>query len=247
MSASIRTLVVDDEPLARVGLRALLARDADIVVVGDCADGRTASALIEQTAPELLFLDIRKPDVDGIGVLRQLGDPRALPVTVFVTAHGQHALAAFELAAVDYLLKPFTDRRFAVALERAKGAVMARRGAAHGHRERFAVRDRDQLTVIHAADIDWIEAADYYVKLHVGRRVHMLRVPLRDLERQLDPGRFVRVHRSAIVNRERLARLTVRSRGEHVAVLVDGTRLRVNRLRRRAVERALGWSTDRGT
>lgn len=239
MSAGIRTVVVDDEPLAREGLRALLARDSEVEVVGESGDGQSALGVIAAARPDLLFLDVRMPASDGIRMLRQL-DPSNVPVTVIVTAFEQHALDAFEVAAVDYLLKPFTDRRFAMALDRAKAAVIARRRAGNGYRDRIAVRDRDQISVVAVADIDWIEAADYYTKLHVGARVHMLRAPLKVLERQLDPTHFVRVHRSAIVNRERISRLTLRPRGEHVIVLVDGTRLRVNRLRRAAVEEAMG-------
>jgi two-component system LytT family response regulator len=243
----LKVVVVDDEPIAREGLRALLAADRDVEVVAECGDGASAVETIRRTRPDIVFLDVQMPDVDGFDVLRALaGEP--LPAVVFVTAYDKYALRAFDVHAVDYLLKPFHDERFAEALARAK----ARRGEDMSGRiarllderkpkvMRVLVKTSGRVLFLRADEIDWIEAADYYVKLHVAGKVHMLRESMAALEARLDPELFFRVHRSAIVNLERVRELQPYSRREHVLVLRDGTRLRLTRSRRERLAALLG-------
>jgi len=243
----LKVVIVDDEPIAREGLRALLAGDRDVEVVAECGDGASAVETIRRTRPDIVFLDVQMPDVDGFDVLRELaGEP--LPAVVFVTAYDKYALRAFDVHAVDYLLKPFHDERFAEALARAK----ARRGEDMTGRiarllderkpkvMRVLVKTGGRVLFLRADEIDWIEAADYYVKLHVAGKVHMLRESMAALEARLDPELFFRVHRSAIVNLERVRELQPYSRREHVLVLRDGTRLRLTRSRRERLAALLG-------
>ena len=256
----VRTLVVDDEPLARAGMRGLLADDPDVALVGECANGREAVAAIRAHAPDLVLLDVQMPEVDGFGVVREIG-AAAMPVVVFVTAFDQYALRAFEARALDYLLKPFSDERFHEALARAKEQVRQRRlgalsaqlaallGVAGGAAPatpatpepttRLEVRLGGRRMFVAVADIDWIEASDYYVRLHAGGRSHLLRETLQELADRLDPRRFVRVHRSAMVAVDRVAELRTDGAGRHVLLLRDGTRLPVSRSRREQVEQAL--------
>ncbi|HTD60671.1 MAG TPA: LytTR family DNA-binding domain-containing protein [Gemmatimonadaceae bacterium] len=247
MAHVLKVVVVDDEPIAREGLRALLAADRDVEVVAECGDGASAVETIRWTRPDIVFLDVQMPDVDGFDVLRALaGEP--LPAVVFVTAYDKYALRAFDVHAVDYLLKPFHDERFAEALARAK----ARRGEDMSGRiarllderkpkvMRVLVKTSGRVLFLRADEIDWIEAADYYVKLHVAGKVHMLRESMAALEARLDPELFFRVHRSAIVNLERVRELQPYSRREHVLVLRDGTRLRLTRSRRERLAALLG-------
>jgi two-component system, LytTR family, response regulator len=243
----LKVVIVDDEPIAREGLRALLAGDRDVEVAAECGDGASAVEAIRRTRPDIVFLDVQMPDVDGFDVLRELaGDP--LPAVVFVTAYDKYALRAFDVHAVDYLLKPFHDERFAEALARAK----ARRGEDMTGRitrllderkpkvMRVLVKTGGRVLFLRADEIDWIEAADYYVKLHIAGKVHMLRESMAALEARLDPELFFRVHRSAIVNLERVRELQPFSRREHVLVLRDGTRLRLTRSRRERLAALLG-------
>lgn len=247
MAHVVTVAIVDDEPLAREGLRTLLTGDRDVEVVAECADGQAAIEAIRRTKPDIVFLDVQMPDLDGFDVLRALaGEP--LPAVIFVTAYDKYALKAFEVHAVDYLLKPFHDERFAEALARAK----ARRGENMTERiarllderkpkvMRVLVKTGGRVLFIRADEIDWIEAADYYVKLHVAGKVHMLRESMAALEARLDPDVFFRVHRSAIVNLERVRELQPFSRREHVLVLRDGTRLRLTRSRRERLAALLG-------
>ena len=247
MAHILKIVIVDDEPLAREGLRALLASDREVQVVAECADGQAAIEAIRRLRPDIVFLDVQMPDFDGFDVLRALaGEP--LPAVVFVTAYDQYALRAFDVHAVDYLLKPFHDERFAEALARAK----ARRGEDMSERiarllderkpkiMRVLVKTGGRVLFIKADEIDWIEAADYYVKLHVAGKVHMLRESMAALEARLDSEMFFRVHRSAIVNLERVRELQPFSRREHVLVLRDGTRLRLTRSRRERLAALLG-------
>jgi two-component system, LytTR family, response regulator len=247
MAQLIKVAIVDDEPLAREGLRTLLAADREIEVVAECADGQAAIEAIRRTRPDIVFLDVQMPDLDGFDVLRALaGEP--LPAVIFVTAYDKYALKAFEVHAVDYLLKPFHDERFAEALARAK----SRRGENMTDRiarllderkpkiMRVLVKTGGRVLFIRADEIDWIEAADYYVKLHVAGKVHMLRESMAALEARLDSDVFFRVHRSAIVNLERVRELQPFSRREHVLVLRDGTRLRLTRSRRERLAALLG-------
>jgi two-component system, LytTR family, response regulator len=218
---TIRTLIVDDEPLARQRLRRLLEADPDIVILGECGDGQQAVTDLRQLRPDLVFLDVQMPVLDGFGVLQALGGT-PLPTVIFVTAHDRYALKAFEVHALDYLLKPFDKARFGAALERAKTQVRQGSAAALDERlqellqtvqprrsgpERLIVRSSGRIYFVRTEDIDWIEAAANYVRLHVGKEDHLLREGLTALEKKLDPGRFVRIHRSTIVNLERIQEL----------------------------------------
>jgi len=251
MRPPIRVAIIDDEPLARVALRMSLAADPEVVVVGDCI-GVEAPALIEREQVELVFLDVEMPEVDGFQVLAAL-QPGALPATVFVTAYDEYAVRAFEVHAIDYLLKPFDDARLFTALARAKQRL-ARDGAAVGeplvallnermaHKpvERFLVRERGKVVVVRTQDIDWIEAADYYATLHVGGAAHLMRQTMADLEASLDAQRFVRVHRRAIVNIDRVREVHPLFRGDCTLVLADGTQVKLSRTRRSEFERLFG-------
>jgi two-component system, LytTR family, response regulator len=248
----LRLVVVDDEPLARMGMRDLLARDPELEVVAQCADGREAVTAILGLKPDLVLLDVQMPEMDGFEVVREVGAQR-MPCVVFVTAFDRFALRAFDVAAVDYLLKPFDDERFATAMARAKRTVrdaevgeLGRRlvGLIGGGEEpcspsespapgvyasRLMVKSTGRTLFLRVDEIDWIEADDYYVRLHVGGKAHLLRESMSSLEARLDPGRFFRVHRSAIVNLDRIREVQFLFRGEHVAILHDGTRLKVTR------------------
>jgi two-component system LytT family response regulator len=256
VSEPLRVLIADDEPLARQALRLLLADDGEVAVVGECS-GADGAAAVERTRPEILFLDIRMPEVDGFDLLEQIGIERA-PVVVFVTAHADHALRAFEVHAIDYVLKPVGDARFAAALARAKALARMRRAGDRADprlgallREhsratrRILVRDRDRTRVIDAATIDWIEAADYYAEIHVGSETHLLRETLTELEQRLDPARFFRVHRSAIVNLERVREIRPLLHGDRELLLAGGARVRLSRTRREEFERAFS-APERG-
>lgn len=211
MSEVTRVLIVDDEPFARAGLRQMLADDRAVTVVGEAASARAARDAIARLAPDIVLLDVEMPAEDGFAAVAE-GE---LPVFVFVTAHAAHAVRAFEVRALDYVLKPFSDRRFAEAMTRAKAAVAARRP------QRLTVRDAGRVRYIAFDAIEWIAAADYYVELHVGGEVVLHREALQTLEARLDPQRFVRVHRQAIVNRDRI--VEVRQRGSQwEAVLAGG-------------------------
>jgi two-component system, LytTR family, response regulator len=272
----IRVAIIDDEPLARAALRLVLEEDPEVVVVGDCI-GVEAPALIERAQVELVFLDVQMPEVDGFQVLEALR-PGALPATVFVTAHDAYAVRAFEVHAIDYLLKPFDDARLATALARAKQrlarqdtaaaaseqlrALLAERSEAISeamgepagqvprgtgepaqaprHVERFLVRARGKVVVVRTQDIDWIEAADYYATLHVGGEAHLVRQTMADLEVSLDTQRFLRVHRKAIVNIERVREVHPLFRGDCTLVLADGTQVKLSRTRRSEFERLFG-------
>jgi two-component system LytT family response regulator len=231
----IRVLVVDDEAPARAALRALLAPDPELEVVGACASGSEALAVLRAQPVDLLFLDVRMPGLDGLEVAREVR-PRP-PEVIFVTAYAEHALEAFDVEAVDYLLKPYDDERFARALERGKAAVRARRVAPpaasrQGFVERLTIPTRDGVQLVPVAEVDWFGAQDYYVEVHVGTRSYLLRRSLRKLEDELDPTLFARVHRSSIVNVSRIATLEPASHGERDLVLRDGTRLHLSRVYR---------------
>jgi two-component system LytT family response regulator len=252
MRPPIRVAIIDDEPLARAALRVLLETDPEVAVVGDCI-GVDAPALIEEAQVELVFLDVQMPEVDGFQVLAALR-PEALPATVFVTAHDEYAVRAFEVHAIDYLLKPFDDERLFTALARAKQrlarpdpiageqllALLADRARQQRHVERFLVRERGKVVAVRALDIDWIEAADYYATLHVGGATHLVRQTMADLEASLDGARFVRVHRKAIVNIDRVREIHPLFRGDCTLVLADGTQVKLSRTRRAEFERMFG-------
>jgi two-component system LytT family response regulator len=229
----MRVLIVDDEPLARQVVRQLVERDPELTVVGECS-GVDAADAIQSGKPDILFLDIQMPEVGGFDVLERAG-PSSVPAIVFVTAFDQYALRAFEVQALDYLLKPFDDARFFAALLRAKERARARTP----YVRRFLVRTRGKVVLVNAEDVDWIEAADYYASLHVAGRSHLLRETMQELEGKLDPSKFVRVHRSAIVNIDRVQELHPLFRGDSALILRDGTQLRLSRSRREEFERRL--------
>jgi two-component system LytT family response regulator len=250
----ISAFIADDEPLARDWLRTLLAEEPGVVLSGEAGDGREAVEKLQAARPDLLFLDVQMPEMDGFDVLRSL-DREALPVVVFVTAYDQHALKAFDVHALDYLLKPFERDRFRVAMERARerlaprgGEAAARRlaelleslGAKPGTVERVAVRTDGVIKLVRLADVDFIEAAGRYVTLHVGNEEHLLRETMNDLEARLDATVFARVHRSAIVNLDRIKELQTESHGEVTIVLEGGRTLRWSRSYRERLEALLG-------
>jgi two-component system, LytTR family, response regulator len=234
--------VVDDEPLAREGLRLVLAEDPEVKVVGEAGSGDEALALLARTHPKLVFLDVQMPGGDGFDVLARAEPP--LPLVLFVTAYDQYALEAFRIHAFDYLLKPYEDCRVREALARAKAQLereeAARLGEALRTRaveaglvspsaSRIVVRDRGRIIFLEAEEIDWIESADYYVELHVGPRTYLHRESMAALEGRLDPQKFVRIHRTAIVNRRVLRELRRTGTGGLVAVLATGAELPVAR------------------
>lgn len=237
-AAKIGTVIVDDEPLARSNLLVLLARDPEIEVVGQCASGAEAIPEIRRSKPDLVFLDVQMPELDGFDVLEQLGadQPR---VIIFVTAYDQYALRAFEAGALDYLLKPFDNPRFERALSRAKQNI---RGSADSKRgsERLILKSSGQVVFVRQPEIDWIEAADYYSCLHVGAKAHLLRRSMADLESELDPSIFCRIHRSAIVNLNRVRGLKVGEEGEYDVQLEGGQTLRLSRRYRARLQQRLG-------
>jgi two-component system LytT family response regulator len=237
--AKLRALVVDDEPLARANLMVLLRRDPEVEIVDECGSGLEAVELIRTNKPDLVFLDVQMPEYDGFDVLELLGGDIP-PAVIFVTAYDQYALKAFEAGALDYLLKPFDNARFARALnrakERAKELILHRRGTANtlegetGRKmDRMIVKSAGRVTFVNVAEIDWIEAADYYACLHVGTKSHLLRRTMSELEGDLDEAVFCRIHRSTIVNLHRVCELRFDSDGEHEVVLRDATRLRMSR------------------
>lgn len=242
----LRVIVIDDEPLARDSIRVLLRNDTEVEIVGE-GSGTDGAALIARTRPDLMFLDIQMPEVDGFTLLDQVG-AHAVPAIIFVTAYDRYALRAFEVHALDYLLKPFDDQRFAQALERAKERARGRRrgeiddriaellAERSATRTRFLIPVRDKTIVVDAGQIDWIEAADYYVSLHAGTATHLLRQTMDEIEKQLDPRQFFRVHRSAIVNLDRVREIHPLFRGDCALVLADGRRLKLSRSRRKDFE-----------
>jgi two-component system, LytTR family, response regulator len=256
MSAmAVRTLIVDDERMARKRLRTLLVPDGDVEIVGEASNGRDAVAAIRDQQPDLVFLDVQMPELDGFAVVHAVGVD-AMPVTVFVTAFDQYALKAFEVNALDYLTKPFDRERFEVSLARAKTQVKFRDGARPGddagvserlvallaglerrqqYAERLMVKSAGRVVFLRVEDIDWIEAAGSYVRLHAGRDAHLLHEGIAALLTRLDPARFARVHRSTIVNLDRVRELQPWFHGDAVAILRDGTRLQVSRTYRDAL------------
>ena len=224
--AEIRALIVDDEPLARRGIRQLLAPYPDIVVAGECRDGREAVRALATVKPDLVFLDIQMPGLDGFGVVRVHGAER-MPVTIFVTAYDEFAVRAFEAQALDYLVKPLSESRFRATIARVRERLRHR-----GASGRIPVPTATGELLLDEGAIDWIEAQDDYAAIHSGTRRYRIREPLSALATRLDPARFARIHRSAIVRLDRVRELrTDRAGSETVAVLGDGTRLPVSRRR----------------
>lgn len=244
-SPSIRALVVDDEALARKNLTLLLRRDPDIGSVVECASGLEAIEEIRRFRPDLVFLDVQMPECDGFDVLELLGAD--LPETViFVTAYDSYALRAFEAGALDYLLKPFDDARFNRALARAKDKLARWTPKQSRSISRLAVKSRGQTLFLNVADIDWIEAASYYACLHVGQATHILRRTLQELEQDLDDQMFVRIHRSIIVNLDRVRGLELQDGGDYEVVLESNARLRLSRRYRKRLQDRLGELSSGG-
>lgn len=239
----IRTLVVDDEPMARQRIVGLLAQEKDIEVVGECVDGRQAVAAIHEQHPDLVFLDVQMPAIDGFGVIEQVGADE-IPAVVFVTAYDQYALKAFEVHAIDYLLKPFGRGRFQQALVHARAHLERRRAGDLGRRllalvhdikaepqrlDRLVVKSGGRVFFLRTDELDWIEASGNYVRLHLNDEAHLFRETMHNMEARLDPRRFVRIHRSRIVNADRIKEMQPWFNGESVVVLHNGTRLTLSR------------------
>jgi two-component system, LytTR family, response regulator len=237
----IRALVVDDESLARRNLIVLLRRDPDVGSIAECESGMQAIEAIRESKPELVFLDIQMPECGGFDVLEMMGSGLP-PAIIFVTAYEEYALRAFEAGALDYLLKPFDDARFARALNRAKEKIAHYSPRRPQHAERLVIRERGQVLFLNAKDIDWVEAAGYYACLHVGRETHVMRRTLSELERDLGEERFVRIHRSLIVNLDRIRALELQDSGEYEVVLKTQARLRLSRRFRKGLQDRLGVS-----
>jgi len=233
-----RVLVVDDEPLARSNLSVLLRGDPEIEIVGECGSGQEGLEQIRSQKPDLVFLDVQMPELDGFDVLEMLGNdlPRAV---VFVTAFDQYALRAFEAGALDYILKPFDNARFERALARAKERILDRKDKPT-RAERLAIKSAGQILFLKTSEIDWIEAADYYACLHVGSKSHLLRRSMGELERDLAAEEFCRIHRSAIVNLNRVRSLRLSEDGEYEVVLESGNSLRMSRSYRKQLQARLG-------
>jgi len=234
-SLALSVLVVDDEPLARRNLVLLLRKDPDIAEIAECASGAEAVDAVRRSKPDLMFLDVQMPECDGFDVLEWLGgeQPRT---TVFVTAYDEYALRAFEAGALDYLLKPFSDARFERALARAKEQLSLSPSPGRRCVQRLVVKSRGRAVFLNAAEIDWIEADGYYACLHVGSDTHILRRTLAELEKDLDASKFIRIHRSSIVNVDRIRRLELDRGGEYEVLLDAGARIRVSRRYRRPLQ-----------
>ncbi len=249
----IRTLVVDDEPIARARVVALLRDESDIEVVGECSSAHQALTAIATTSPDLLFLDIQMPEGDGLDLARTL-QVHGMPAVVFVTAYDEYALKAFEVHALDYLLKPFSAERFRSALGHAREHVSHRRKQAelspsaapqvardNGlRRQRLMIKAGGRIHFVRMGEIDWCEAAGNYVRVHVGPQEHLVRDTMAHLESQLDPQQFVRIHRSTIVNVDRIQEMQSSFNGEYVVLLRTGMRLTLSRGYRDAIQTRLG-------
>ncbi len=242
---NVRVLVVDDEPLARAGITARLANYSDMLVVGECGTGEEALISIPRVSPDLIFVDVEMPGISGLDLLRRLPKEQARCI-VFLTAHEEYALDAFDVEALDYLLKPIEEARFAACIERARRALSLHRQEAHleklygllattdkqnngGTIKRFPVRRGNDFTFVPVGEVDWIEGLGDYAGLHVGNRTHLVREPLNVLEARLDRTQFVRVHRSTIVQVERIVRVEPSANRDAVLTLRDGKTLRVSR------------------
>lgn len=253
-SGKIRAIIVDDEPLGRERIRTLLADDPDIEVVGEAADGRKAVGSIAKWKPDLLFLDIQMPEMDGFEVLESIAGAE-MPTVIFVTAYDKYAVKAFQVHALDYLLKSFDRDRFAEAVRRAKTEIAKGREHRLDDRlaslledlqerrpkpERFIVRSGGRIMFLRIEEIDWIEAADNYVSLHVGRDAHLWRSTMASIEERLDPRKFLRIHRSTIVNLDRVLELSPLFHGDYAVRLRDGTTLTLSRSYREKLQEPLG-------
>ena len=266
----LRVVIVDDEPLARRTLRVLLEPEEGVEIVAEAGNGAEALEAVAATSPDLVFLDVQMPEMDGFEVLNALG-PERTPAVIFVTAFDEHAVRAFDAEAADYLLKPFDDERFRRALSRARARIgdarvrdlasrLARMlsptspishppisqaqetaaGPFPAYAERIVVKKNSRVTLLDVRTVDWIEAADYVVRIHAGGAVHVLREPIAELEQRLDPRRFFRIHRSTIVNLGSVKELQPLFHGEYVVIMRDGAELRLSRARRDRLQQLLG-------
>lgn len=250
----IRALIVDDELLARERIRDILESDSEIEIIGECAGGQEAIEAIERQTPDLVFLDVEMPGKDGFAVLEELG-PDRIPAIIFVTAYDQYAVRAFEVYALDYLLKPFDRERFEKALLRAKAHIQNEKSeniterilsaleeikSKPVHLERLVIKMNGHVFFVKTDDIDWLEAEGNYVRLHAGKESYLLRDTISALEGQLDPKRFVRVHRSAIVNVDRIQELQAWFHGEYRIILREGVQLTLSRSYREKLHELLG-------
>ena len=250
----IRVLLVDDEPLARSMLREMLQGDPQVDIVGESCNGREALEAIDLHSPDLLFLDVQMPEVGGFQLLSSLAK-RPLPHVIFVTAYDQYAVRAFEVHALDYLLKPFDQERFDVSWRRAKEQIMRERDggadqrilalleelkAGNKYLERLVVKAAGRIYFLETSEIDWIEAEGNYVSVHSAKKAHLLRETISSLESQLDPKKFVRIHRSSIVRIDRIHELQPWFHGEYRIILQDGTQLTLSRNHRDKLQEALG-------
>lgn len=253
-SPNIRVLLVDDEPLAREMLREMLQNDPQVVIVGESCNGREALEAIRAHSPDVLFLDVQMPEVGGFEVLASLGKEQ-LPHVIFVTAYDQYAVRAFEVHALDYLLKPFDQERFNVAWQRARAQILRDRTSGMDQRivslleelkagkkylERLVIKANGRIYFLEANEIDWIEAEGNYVSVHSAKKSHLLRETISSLESQLDPKKFVRIHRSSIVRIDQIQELQPWFHGEYRIILHDGTQLTLSRNHRDKLQEALG-------
>jgi two-component system LytT family response regulator len=248
----LRALIVDDESLARQGIRMLLEQDAEIRYIEEAGNGKRAAELMLTGRFDLIFLDVQMPEMDGMAALRRAG-AKLLGAVIFVTAYDQYAIEAFEVNAADYLLKPFTPQRFGQALQRAKArirggsqdmdaralAVLERIASQPTYLNRIAVRGAAGTSFVDTKDVDWLKAAENYVELHLGRDCHLLEVTMAEISKRLDPARFVRIHRSVIVNEERIRTVQSASHSEYLVTLVSGVQLRSGRTYRETMQRLI--------
>lgn len=251
----MRVVIVDDEPIGREGVRTQLLREPDVEIVGECGDGLEAVETIRELSPELVFLDVQMPGMDGFEVVQTLGI-EAMPSVVFVTAYDKYALQAFEVNAVDYLLKPFDSERFQKAFQRARLEIQRKTAEAineklvallesmrpqHRYLERLVVKSGGRIFFLPVSEIDWIESADNYVNLHSGRESHLIRETLTSLETKLDPEEFLRIRHSAIVNVKKIKELHPLFKGEYEIVLHNGVKLTSSRRYRHKLEMLLRY------
>lgn len=247
---SLTAIIVDDEPLGRERVRTLLAAEPDVEILAECASGTAALSAMRDRMPDVLFLDVQMPEIDGFELLRRMSAP--LPLVVFVTAYDEHAVAAFEVHALDYLLKPIKPSRLAEALQRARAALAEQNGEGNARRllallesrkadtpylSRLAVRDRDRTRFVKVTDIDWIEASGNYIVIHTGNEKHIVRETLAAIELQLSPQEFFRLNRSALVRLDRIREIEPMFNEDHVVVLANNLRLPLTRSVRELQER----------
>lgn len=255
MTTAIRTLIVDDEPLARRGVRARLSDEAGFEIVGECKSGREAVAAIRRLGPDLVFLDVQMPGLSGFDVIAQVG-PERMPMVIFVTAHDEHAIRAFSVQALDYLLKPIDGDRFLKALDGARRKLADRRDSSLGRKlaallgeraggsapsgERIPVRDRGRIVLLDARDIECVEAEGDYVSVRAAGKTYLVRETMTAMESRLGAPRFLRIHRSTIVNVDRVREVRPQTNNEYVVVLRDGLELKASRSYGDRLRQAIG-------